>query len=379
MASQSVLHILRTIKERGTVSRTELQQATNLSWGTITNTTRELLQRKMIREVGAMQTKAGRKPVVLEINAAAHALVGLELAPGRLRCVAVSLAGKLLWQGAATPAAEAGAERVLEQAAELASEAMQSPEAAGRTCLGVGLGAPGAVDAAAGMLRAAPHLAGWQEVAARGFLQARLGRMVQVENAASCAALAERWFGSAGGAPNVACIMLGKGLSMGMLIDGMVYRGADGMAGELGHMTVDPAGPACACGNQGCLELYCMPGLETAEALLAGAQRGEKEALEAWAKMGRYLGIGVANVINLLNPNVVVLCGPLAAGYGHFRGPMEQEIAKRAWRHAGRQVVVSRLGERAVAMGACGVVLQGLLAASGEEAATGRELELAAK
>ena len=382
MATLSVLHILRTIKERGSVSRTDLQHLTSLSWGTITNTTRELLNRNLIREEGALATKSGRKPVKLAINPASHVLVGVDIAPDSLKCLALNLAGETLWSenrgfDLALPPAE-----VLDLVAGMLRRALEEPSVRQRMCLGVGIAAQGALDVRRGLMRFAPRMPGWKNVQIRDHLQAQIPVPVLIEHDIHCLALAERWFGEATAADDVLCINLGEGIGMGILLNGDVYRGSQELAGEFGHITVDPNGPPCACGDRGCIESFCSthainefarsraadqsPTLAailatrpaTAPELIAAASAGDLAARAGLERLGQYLGLGVANLIDLFNPSLIVLCGPLALGREYYLPALNHQIEKHAWKHSNRQLLISKLGNQAVAMGACGIVLQ---------------------
>ena len=379
MPAVSVLQILRTIKERGSISRTDLQQITRLSWGTITNTTRELLNRNLIREEGALSTKAGRKPMKLALNPSGHCLVGVEIAPDYVRCLVMNLAGEALgYEQSPGAAGSESAEIVLERTAAIINRRLG--ENAGRICMGVGVAVPGALEVKNGIVRYAPRLPNWKDVPVRRILQERLSAAVLLEHNPNCLALAERWFGDAHHADNLLCIHLGEGVGMGIILDGEIFRGSQDMAGEFGHVTVDPEGPVCACGDRGCVEAYCSASalvgyaqsvaeagdvaskVRTVDELAALASQGNKTAKETFVRMGRHLGIGVANLIDLFNPDMVVLAGRSTIGKDHFVATLEREVNAHAWRQSGREVLVSRLGERATAMGACGMILQAALA-----------------
>jgi len=385
MPALSVLHILRTIKERGVISRTDLQQRTGLSWGTITNTTRELLTRSLIREEGAIQTKSGRKPVCLSINRDTHVLAGVDISPHVLRCVALNLSGEHLWFQEVPYDMALSPDQVLDRAAGMMEAALADAAVAGRECLGVGVAAQGSIDVAGGMMRFAPRMPGWINVPIRAHLEERIKAPVLLEHDPQCLALAERWFGAATSAEDVLCILLSDGVGMGMLLGGEVFRGSEHMAGEFGHTTVEQDGLPCACGDRGCIEAYCSvtailemisknpartgalrDGDLTLEKALATARGGDTIAVAAFERMGKYLGIGVANAIDLLNPSLVVLCGDLTVAADFFLPAMEEQTQKHAWKHSTRRTVISSLGHRALAIGACGVVLQKLFESAPE-------------
>lgn len=384
MASLSVLRILRTIKERGIVSRTELQTMTDLSWGTITNTTRELLNRNLIREEGALQTKAGRKPVRLAINPDSHSLIGIDLNCELIRCMATNLNGDVLFEKEKSFPISLAPEAVLDLVLGLIQEALHSPKVEGRICLGVGVGAPGSIDAAAGIIRVAPRLTGWANVPVRDYLQHRLPIPVLLEHDPNCLALAERWFGHAGSAEDVLCLMMGAGVGLGIMLNGEIYRGSQQQAGEFGHTTVHPEGPLCACGNRGCVEAYSssqavIEGIRskpqdqseylkkifaertpTLEEVSFAADNGDVAARNALQNMGTFLGIGLSNLVNILNPELIVLCGPMLAVAQHFLPALDEQVQHRSWKHSSRQIILSELGARGIAIGSCGAVLQSL-------------------
>ncbi len=384
MASLSVLNILRTIKERGTVSRTDLQQTTGLSWGTITNTTRELLNRNLIREEGALSTKAGRRPVRLAINPSNHSLVGVDIGRKIVRCMMLSLSGELLWKEEFTYETDDAPADVLTRVADLVQKAIDMPFATPRTCLGIGVSAPGAIDVLNGIMRFAPGMPSWNNAPICQILQGRLGPRIYIEHSRNCLAMAERWFGKASQAEDVLCVTVGGGVGMGILIEGEVFRGSQQFAGEFGHTTIDPEGPLCRCGDRGCIEAYCsvpavleyirsVPDQQSAAlasilatraptvAELTGfARDGDQAAIGAFARVGSYLGIGLANLVDLFNPDLIVLAGSLMVAREFFMPKLDSAVQKHAWKHSTRQILVSQLGENAIGMGACGMVLQSI-------------------
>ena len=382
MPIASVLHILRTVKDKGGISRTDLQQVTGLSWGTITNTTRELLNRKLIREEGAMATKAGRKPVQLALNPSGHSLIGVDIRMDALRCLVMNLAGEELWHEELALTVGESPETIVQHVAEMVRRALSSSTLVSRNSMGIGVAVPGILDATRSIVHDGGHGSPWRDVPLREMLEAKLtslglgGQTVRLELHTNCLSTAERWFGEACQTEDVLCVHLGRTVCLGVVAGGDIFRGSQGAAGEFGHVTVDPQGPACVCGKRGCVDIYAgAPAIleyarnkatgddpaarATSVAALAElASAGNAAAIETFAHMGRHLGVGITNLIELFNPGLVVLAGPSTVGHAHFIPVLEKEIA-RVWRpETTRKVVVSQLGERAAAMGACGVVLQ---------------------
>ena len=210
---------------------------------------------------------------------------------------------------------------------------------------GVGLGIAGAIDMKKGTITQSPNLPGCDNFPIRDELQAGFLKDVPVivENDANAAALGERWKGAGMGINDLLCLTLGTGIGGGIILNGKLVHGADGMAGELGHITVLPDGPRCACGNNGCLEALASATAITREAIKAVAKHpesalisrcaGNEEAITAemvyrsaesgdrvsrniYYVMGRYLGIGIASLINILNPEMVVIGGGVSSAWG---------------------------------------------------------------
>lgn len=250
-----------------------------------------------------------------------------------------------------------GADRVLDRLGRLADGVIAEARAGGLEVLGVGAGAPGPLDTREGVVLLTPNL-GWVNLPLRQLLADRLGLPTALDNDANCAVLGEWWRGAAQGSRHTIGLTIGTGIGGGVILDGELYHGASDCAGEFGHMTIDPQGRKCGCGNYGCLEAYASGpaiGRRTVEAMergsssrvldLAGddleevtaelvyraAQEGDELALEVVRDTARHLGTGVANLLNIFNPDVVVICGGVTqAGEALFE-PLRREVARRAF------------------------------------------------
>ncbi|MFH1687882.1 MAG: ROK family protein [bacterium] len=236
----------------------------------------------------------------------------------------------------------------------------------------LGVGTPGAVDFASGrVIGPCPNIPGWQGMDIGRNLKDRLNMPVFVDNDANAMALAECRFGSAAGAKTVLCATVGTGVGGGLVFDGHIWRGAHSAAGELGHMPINFDGPKCGCGQNGCLEAYCSskaimtrlqkklgqgltPAFEklldgpddklTVKKLFAAQAKGDEVAIEVIEETARYLAIGLAGVVNLLNPDTVVIGGGVADGGGGFVEIVASEIRKRAFASAVEELRVVRAG-----------------------------------
>ena len=226
----------------------------------------------------------------------------------------------------------------------------------------VGIGVPGLYDPATGRTRFLVNVPGpWAGHAVAGPVAEVTGVPAFLVNDARAFGLAELRLGAGRGAQSMVGLTLGTGVGGVLAIDGRVHQGHDGTAGEIGHQTIDPDGPWCNCGNRGCLEAYCRAdqlaaacGTDTAEDGVRAAQAGDERALAGLADVGRYLGIGIANMITVLSPDRVVIGGGIAAAGELLFAPIRAEIARRVRMTAPEQVelVTAELGTWAGAIGA---------------------------
>jgi predicted NBD/HSP70 family sugar kinase len=274
---------------------------------------------------------------------------------------------------------------VLDRLAALAAESLAAVRAEGLRPVGATVALPGLVDSRAGRLLVAPNL-GWRDVPVADELRERLDDgdfPLGADNEANLAALAESWEGTARGLRDVLYLSGEVGVGAGLIIGGELFTGAQGFGGEFGHMTMEPDGRVCACGNRGCLETLAgleallagadldgrdardgaSPG-ELVAGLVARARDGDADALDALSDGGRWLGIGVASATNLLNVQAVVLGGYFAQLAKWLRSPIEHELEQRvlasAW--AVPRLLPSRLGPEAAVRGAAAVSLRRVLA-----------------
>ena len=235
---------------------------------------------------------------------------------------------------------------------------------------------PGAVDADKAVVLQAPNLPSLVNFALKAELEQRLGWPVFLENDANAAAVGEMWLGAARGCRDVVSVTLGTGVGGGVILDGKLWRGSHGSAGEIGHTTVDPfSGLKCKCGNTGCLELFAsataivrmtrerllqFPDSRlqsdrlTAECVYEAGRDGDKLALAVFKRFGMYLGIGLANLINLLDPQIIVIAGGVVNGWDLFAGEMYRQVEERAFRTTAQQVKIARAecGDNAGLLGA---------------------------
>jgi glucokinase len=243
---------------------------------------------------------------------------------------------------------------------------------------------PGAVDCDKAVVLQAPNLPSLVNFELKAELERRLGWPVFIENDANAAAVGEMWMGAARGCRDVISVTLGTGVGGGVILDGKLWRGSHGSAGEIGHTTVDPfSGLKCKCGNTGCLELFASAtaivrmtrenlslfpestlkseGLTAAKVYEAG-RNGDELALAVFQRFGMYLGIGLANLINLIDPQIIVISGGAVNGWDLFAPEMYRQVEERAFRTTAQQVKIARAecGDNAGLLGAARLARTGL-------------------
>ncbi len=238
---------------------------------------------------------------------------------------------------------------------------------------GIGIGVPGIIDMDTGMLRESPNLPGWSEFPVHAEIERRLGAPVILENDANAAALGEHWLGAARQYPSMGMLTLGTGVGGGIVLDGKIWRGLNGMAGELGHINVEPEGHPCGCGSRGCLEQYASATavVRMAREVIAAGQtqatglarlaestgekftsrmvyelaaRGDAGARQVFERMGRALGITLAGLVNALNLPIYVLGGGAANAWEAFAPTMMAELRRRSFVYAATVPQMPRAG-----------------------------------
>jgi glucokinase-like ROK family protein len=381
--------IMQSLRESGSMSRAALAELTGLNKTTVSSLVRELSAQGFVYEPGQSAPGTGRPAVLLELNPAAGFIIAGELSRDFIAVVLADFAARVVWQRREQTSANQGQEALLQRLLALLHTSQAMIPAGGRL-LGVTIGVPGLVDRSSGRILFAPSLR-WQDVALRELLPQFSTVPMLIDNDAALAALGEQYLGAAQGCDEVLYIGAGTGLGGGLIHGGELVRGASGLAGEIGHMTMDPAGEICACGNRGCWETQVnqqallryvqqamasgqsssLPGGDQAEVTLPmiarAADAGDAAALAAVHRLGMHLGIGIAALVNTLNPELVILGGPLSILSQHLFPMVNQELEQRAlrWNRAAAQIVVARHGSDACIMGGLTWVLQAVLAQLG--------------
>jgi N-acetylglucosamine repressor len=370
--------VLNTIKRFGPIGRAEVARSTGLSPATVTAITAELIEDNLIFEKAPGDSSGGRRPILMALNPRGGYVVGIKLtedqAIGALTDLEATIIARLTQSWSGRTPEEAAAVMASLVNALIAREGLRKKQ-----LLGVGLGLAGIVDAGRGLLRTTPYF-DWRDLPLRDLLQDRLRVPVYIDNDVNTLTLAERWFGAGQGVDDFLTVTIGRGVGMGIVVNGQFYRGVGGGAGEFGHTVVDPAGPRCACGKRGCLEAYVGdPALlsaaaeaartgrlpraaESAAELVEMADAGQPAAREILARAGEMLGRSLANLVNVFDPQLIIIGGEGTRAGDWLLEPMRQEL--KAYVFNGlvndTSLRVERWGDDAWARGAASLVLREL-------------------
>ena len=382
--------IMQRLLEHHALSRAALAEVTGLNKSTVSSLVNELLAMQFAHEVGLSSSGIGRPSMMLELNPQAGYMVSCELGVDFISVICANFGAEIIWRHHEITRPEAGQQAILDRALGLLRQAVVMGSEQCPTCgglLGLALGVPGLVDHVNGALLFAPNLK-WENVPLRDMLREAFGDApVFVENEANLAALGEYFFGAAKGYDEVLFISAGVGLGGAAVRNGQLFRGKTGYASEFGHMTMDPNGEPCNCGNRGCWETQVSQSALfrrvrravqegrasvlsgdsvdrlTVPAIMDAAHSGDPVAREALDQVGHCLGIGIASLVNALNPDLVVFGGILSMA-GEFLLPVvDLELRQRALPRSreATQVVLARHGSDACVMGGVATVYQAIL------------------
>lgn len=377
--------ILNRIRLQGPLARVAIAASTGLSRTTVSSIVNDLLDEGLVREGDLLKASpsGGRRAMVVHFNASAAYLLGVDVGRTHVIILATDLAANHIATYSGPFDTEQGPEASLRQLTGLIWRFVAEHHLAWDRVVGVGVAIPGPLDAERRMLVAPPRMPGWDQFDIKAALERALEVPMYVDNDANMGALGEGRFGAGRGVPHFVYSKVGTGIGCGIVINGVVYRGCSGTAGEMGHFTVAPDGPRCDCGNQGCLEACASAPYVVHDAangwswrdeappldyrngasashehdvadVVRAALRGDLASQAAIRKSGDRVGIALAGLVNLLNPSLILLDGSVARAGELFLDPIRAAIAARSLRAATASVAVrlGELGDHAIALGA---------------------------
>jgi len=378
--------VLNIIRNYGPISRADIAKKTKLSSTTVSTLVDDLIKQEYLEEIGEGESSGGRRPILLKFKPGAHFVIGVEL-EGKNISVAITdlkinIINKLTEEIKNTDESS-----VVDEIINLVQQVIEKSRVKFEKIVGMGVGATGLIDTERGIIRQAVNL-NWKDVPLRNLIEERFDQIpIYIDNIANVAALGEKWTGAGKKAKNLIYIRIGTGIGTGIILNGTIYEGSNGNAGEIGHMTIEPNGPRCRCGNRGCLEVLAsgsaiakratveiLGGRDTlieeltngsieeiiAKIVAEAAKKGDKLALEIWEEVGEYLGIALANLINMYNPEIIVIGGGVAQAGKLLFGPIKRTVKKRALPGPAKtaKIVPSQLDENVSIIGAVALALE---------------------
>jgi predicted NBD/HSP70 family sugar kinase len=368
------LRVIDALRAEGLISRADIARRTGLSRSTVSSLVSDLQADGLVVEreetAAAFGDQGGRPPILLSFDASAGAAVGIDFGHRHLRVAVSDLASNVLAERRVELDTDHAAQDGLDAAAALVDEALEDAGVERSRVVGAGMGLPGPIEQRTGIVGSAAILPGWVGVAAAEEMHRRLDLPIAVDNDANLGALAEAAFGAARDASDLVYIKVSSGIGAGLILNGRLYRGAAGLAGELGHVLVNPDGMVCRCGNRGCLETLATSGAlvhllqrshgtdVSATDMLRLAREGDLGCRRVIADAGRAIGLAIADLLNVLNPELVVVGGELAGAGDLLLDGVRESISRAALPAAGSaRLVAGVLGDRAQVLGAIALVV----------------------
>lgn len=376
--------VLTALRDHAPTSRASLATLTGLTKATVSHLVEQLTAAGLVTEQGKSPRSMGRPGILLELNRSAGAMIGIEVGVDFISLLLADFGANVLWRHHERTGRRQAQADILKLVAKNIQTAIDQAKTLGLPVLGLALGVPGLVDVESGTLLYAPNL-NWENVPLHEYLTRRFDLPVYIDNEASIAAFGETYFGVARGTTNMVFIHAGVGIGGGLVLNGRMFTGSSGFAAEVGHMTIEPNGLPCNCGNRGCWETLASQAavfrrVQTALAegkastlarfhngkrstltiplLVRAADDGDAVAREVLYDTGTYLGIGIANLVNALNPEMVVLGGPLSLAKDYLMPSIQETLHARAFRWSAQvaQLVVAANRSDDCTMGGIGVI-----------------------
>ncbi len=336
--------VLNTIKTNGSISRVEIARQTGLSAATVTGITAELIANELIFEKEEGDSSGGRRPILLAINPRGGYVVGIKLMEDHAIGAITDLEATIISKHSRNLKSRE-LPHAVDVLAGIVNYLVRETKIEREKLFGVGVGLAGIVDARNGVLRYSP-IFGWRDVSLADLLKSHLNVQIYIDNDVNTLTLNEQLFGSGQGIGNFLTVTIGRGVGLGIVLNGQLYRGVNGGGGEFGHTVIEQDGQLCACGNKGCLETFVSdPALlrMASEAFLRGeipeeikimdeliksAHNGNSASCEIFRQAGEKLGHSIANLVNILSPEEIIISGEGVRAADLLFEPMRKAITR---------------------------------------------------
>lgn len=328
--------VLEAVLKNAPLSRAQISELTGLNKATVSNLVQDLIDSDLIIEIGPGESSGGRKPVMLLFNGQAGYAVGIDLGVNYIRGVLSDLEGNVvaeLQRSLKKHQLEFTLKELVQCIEELIGKAPVSPYG----IVGIGIGVPGIVDDQ-GSILFAPNLE-WRHVELQQMLEEQFQLPVTIDNEANAGAQGEQKYGIGRGIAHQIYVSVGIGIGTGIILNKELYKGATGFSGELGHLSIEYSGKPCRCGNEGCWELYASEnalleqatplGFDSLEDLLGAAEAGNEEVRALFYKIGEYMGAGISNIVNVFNPDVVIIGNRMSRAKAWLEEAVQSSVTRR--------------------------------------------------
>lgn len=386
MAKLNRRNVINLIRKSGPINKAQIAKKTGLSIPTVMKITDEFMDRNLVYVSGKGESNGGKRPEMLEINKNAFHIIGIDIGRSKIKVIIMNLSGEIIEKRCIHTGTTIPEWKLIERLIVLIEEVIVQSGIMSDNILGMGIGMPGLLENETGRVLFSPDFQ-WENVDIVEPIRKYFDMNICIENSNRALAMGEYWFGRGSETDYMICVSIGHGIGSAIIENGDFYRGACGSSGEVGHITLNPDGPQCDCGNRGCLEALAsgnaialeavqmiQDGAKTkilelvendpkkidAKIVFDAAKEGDQLAMDIVEKAIDYIGIGLASYINLLDPKLIVLAGGVTESGDYFINRVKKVVRKRQMKFAGRKVKI-RLAEPeayAAAVGAASLILK---------------------
>lgn len=321
-----------TLWRNSPISRTGLAKTTGLNKATITNIVAELKEEGMVKCCGSLQGNVGRAQNLIMFNEDYGMCGSIIIRPNTIILAVGNLRAKILWSKELHFSTDELPTEVIKCAATQLDDGIKACEGKAGKLIGIGVGTASLLRHDDDMLYAI-HSIDWHNISVLDYLRHCFNVPILADTVANCSAVGEKYFGIADDKTDMIYLSVGYGIGAGIIVNGKQCRGSEGFAGDIGHMVIDPNGPQCSCGKKGCWEVIAssIAANETFKSLSEKAETGDVKAISTLNKIGCNLGIGISNLINILNPQLVVLGGEVVNAGKWVMNPCRSTVQERVW------------------------------------------------
>ncbi|MFC5651874.1 ROK family protein [Paenibacillus solisilvae] len=353
--------VLEAVLKNAPLSRAQISERTGLNKATVSSLIQDLIDSHLVVDIGPGQSSGGRKPYLLLFNSRAGYAIGIDLGVNYIRGILTDLEGAVIAEQELplrTHEVDTVQQQLFSCINKLKTVIPESPYG----LVGIGIGVPGLVDEKGSILYA-PNLA-WKHIPLQKTIEEHFGVPVTIDNEANAGAQGEQRFGAGRGIANQIYVSVGIGIGTGIILNKELYKGAAGFSGELGHLSIDVNGKQCRCGNQGCWELYASEkalleqaeslGYTELEALIDAAENGDERVRALFHSIGEWLGAGIANIVNVFNPDVVIIGNRMSRAEAWIGSAARETVAKRSLGqlHERLRILFAELNDQSAVRGA---------------------------